>query len=110
MTEFKVQPNNVLMDGSELRIPHGLFVAPGPDRTYQRAGEVVLTAEEAADFNARMKQAPAGQQQEFSNDLTAEEYNRLMEYLMEWSAMDSEALFLANMVKNKFGASVRRRG
>jgi hypothetical protein len=82
-----------------------MFVAPDADRTFQNAGSLLLSTEEAADLTAKLADKPA----EFSNDLTAEEYNRLMEFLMEWSEQDLEALKLADMVKNKFGASARKR-
>ena len=42
-----------------------------------------------------------------ARDLTGEEYNQLMEILMMVRGRD--ALILANSIRNKFGASARRR-
>ena len=88
-------------DAPKLSAEVQVFCAPSLGKTFQLTGQLRLTKEEADDFEARLTAKPAP-------DLNAEEYNRLMEFLMEWAEHDLEALKLADMVKNKFGASVRK--
>lgn len=75
-------------------------------RTMQLTGQLRLTKEEADELEAALTRKA---ERNPDQDLTAEEYNSLMEFLMEWSEQDVTALKLADMVKNKFGASVRKR-
>jgi hypothetical protein len=80
-----------------------IFVAPTIGRTMQLTGQLRLTKEEADELEAKLTG-----KKEYSADLTAEEYNRLQQFLIEWSEQDAEALYLAEIVRRKFGASVRR--
>ena len=105
MSEWKVR-RLAHPEAAKLSAEVQVFCAPTVGRTMQLTGQLRLTKEEADEFEAKL----TGKQEEkpFSNDLTAEEYNRLMEYLMEWATNDTEALYLADMVRKKFGASARR--
>lgn len=82
-----------------------VFCSPGLGQTFQLTGQLRLTKEEADEFEARLTAKP----QPEAPDLNPEEYQKLMEFLVEWSEQDLTALHLAEMVKNKFGASVRKR-
>jgi hypothetical protein len=78
-----------------------VFIAPQADRTFQKAGVLRLTEKEFAELDGKLNASE-------SRDLTAEEYNRLQTFLMEWAEQDTEALYLAEIVRRKFGASSRR--
>jgi hypothetical protein len=77
-----------------------VFVAGQSNRTYQNAGTLRLTEAEFAELDLKFNAV--------ERDLTAEEYNRLQDFLTEWAENDTEALYLAEIVRRKFGASSRR--
>jgi len=78
-----------------------VFVAGQSNRTYQKSGVLRLTEAEFAELDGKLNGPEP-------RDLTAEEYNRLQTFLMEWAEQDTEALYLAEIVRRKFGASSRR--
>ncbi|QOP66207.1 hypothetical protein SEA_DANIELLEIGNACE_67 [Arthrobacter phage DanielleIgnace] len=81
-------------------------------RTMQLTGQLRLTKEEADELEAALtrkaERAP-------EHDLTAEEYNTVQEALMarvgsSWDPQETKRLILiADSIKDKFGASVRKR-
>ena len=53
MTSFKVRITDILVGRSTVRVY--VYVAPSPDHTYQRCGEMTLTIPEAQELKRKVE-------------------------------------------------------
>lgn len=103
MTKFEWKIRTVGENDGYLMAGTTVFVAANPGETYQNVGRLVLSPEEAADLERRIKESDEPK----APDLTGEEYNQLMNHLL--SNGTREGILLSEILRSKFGASARRR-